>query len=358
MKLEIKKKIIILFTLGIFFVFSPIITGVLSFPKNTSHNCLELKDNVCISNEDLKISEKIHINNNWTDAKAAGICTGNGTYSAPYIIENLIIDGRGFGSCILIEHSTAVFMIQNCVLFNSTGQWDAGILLNYVNNGFCIDNDCSSNYYGIRLRFCYDSVIANNSLEKNIDGIYYEYGANNTISGNKIRSNNQDGIDISVGFYSQISKNSIIDNGNRGIFLVSVLCHDNNITDNLIKRNGFDFGMEGLYILDGVFNFIYHNCFVRNYLNAHDRGSNNSWDSGVMGNYWNNYTGSDENHDGIGDISYNIIGSAGSKDNFPLMKCPFSIIDDKAIFSYDLIFLIGVLSVVSFILIKKRKDVL
>jgi hypothetical protein len=82
---------------------------------------------------------------------------------------------------------------------------------------------------------------------------------------------------------------------------------------------------------------------------------NNSWDNGTRGNYWNNYTGSDENHDGIGDISYNITGSAGSKDNFPLMKCPFSIKDNKAIPSFNIFFLIGVLSIVSVILIKIRK---
>ncbi|MFX0142160.1 MAG: hypothetical protein ACFFDN_51455 [Candidatus Hodarchaeota archaeon] len=50
------------------------------------------------------VSGKIHIDNNWTAAKSAGICTGNGTYSEPYVIDDFIIDGGGSGSCILIEN--------------------------------------------------------------------------------------------------------------------------------------------------------------------------------------------------------------------------------------------------------------
>ncbi|MFX1479626.1 MAG: hypothetical protein ACFFCI_16005, partial [Promethearchaeota archaeon] len=45
-----------------------------------------------------KVSGKIHISNNWSDAKIAGICTGSGNFSDPYIIEDLIIDARGTGS--------------------------------------------------------------------------------------------------------------------------------------------------------------------------------------------------------------------------------------------------------------------
>ena len=42
-------------------------------------------------------SEKIHVNNNWTATKAAGICTGGGTVQNPYTLKNLIIDAGGIG---------------------------------------------------------------------------------------------------------------------------------------------------------------------------------------------------------------------------------------------------------------------
>jgi len=45
----------------------------------------------------------------------------------------------------------------------------------------------------------------------------------------------------------------------------------------------------------------------------------------------------------IGDIPYNITGSAGNQDNFPLMKCPFSVQDGGGI-PIELIILISVIS--------------
>ncbi len=76
-------------------------------------------------NEDLKssaFSGKIHIDNNWTTTKAAGICTGNGTYSEPYVIEDLVIDGGGSGSCIYNFNELWFFYsISKCDFWNYFG---------------------------------------------------------------------------------------------------------------------------------------------------------------------------------------------------------------------------------------------
>jgi len=61
-------------------------------------------------NENLKISATsgiIYINGNseWVDFKNAGKCTGQGTYSDPYIIEDLEIDSEGSGRIITIIDS-------------------------------------------------------------------------------------------------------------------------------------------------------------------------------------------------------------------------------------------------------------
>jgi hypothetical protein len=136
----------------------------------------------------------------------------------------------------------------------------------------------------------------------------------------------------------------------------------------MIKDNGFnDFGGgHGLYIVAGYDtshgNSIYLNCFINNNENAFDDGSNNRWDNGTVGNYWSNYTGLDADGDGIGDVPHNITGSAGSQDNFPLMKCPLPVQDDNGGgIPIELIILISVISggavigVATLLLIRRKR---
>ncbi|MFX1585958.1 MAG: hypothetical protein ACFFDL_15530 [Promethearchaeota archaeon] len=78
----------------------------------------------------------------------------------------------------------------------------------------------------------------------------------------------------------------------------------------------------------------------------------------AKGNYWDNYTGVDSDQNGIGDVPYNITGSAGSKDNFPLMSCPL-LVSDEAIPGYDLliIYLIGITMILGVIYTKLKKKI-
>ncbi len=102
--------------------------------------------------------------------------------------------------------------------------------------------------------------------------------------------------------------------GEQGIFINSA---DNNVVfENVITQN-----QEGIRIeAGGINNHIYHNDFIMNNLNAYDAGSN-VWDYDYPfgGNYWSDYTGSDNNNDGIGDTSYNISGGINT-DRYPLMS--------------------------------------
>jgi hypothetical protein len=69
-------------------------------------------------------------------------------------------------------------------------------------------------------------------------------------------------------------------------------------------------------------NTFYQNHFIDNELNALDNGTDNYWDNGSIGNYWSDYwdtyLGVDLDDDGIGDTPYNIAGSAGTLDRYPI----------------------------------------
>ena len=65
-------------------------------------------------------------------------------------------------------------------------------------------------------------------------------------------------------------------------------------------------------------NYIYHNNFLDfNWNHTVNTNSANVWNSGMRGNYWADYDGTDTNHDGVGDSPY-VIG-ATKIDNYPLI---------------------------------------
>lgn len=87
------------------------------------------------------------------------------------------------------------------------------------------------------------------------------------------------------------------------------------IYENIIENNQIGFAVAG-----SANNTIFHNNVVHNQAHLfapYSRASN--WDNGFEGNYWSDYSGSDNNSNGIGDIPYVVNGSTGNVDRFPLM---------------------------------------
>ena len=93
MKLKLKTKTIFLITLGFICALTTIIDNDLIFNTGNNNKNNFDKEYLKIS----KVSGKIYINGttDWVDFKNAENCNGSGTYSDPYIIENLIIDAEG-----------------------------------------------------------------------------------------------------------------------------------------------------------------------------------------------------------------------------------------------------------------------
>jgi len=190
----IKSKIIMLIALVILFALSPIIITNFSYITGDSNETAQYNDDMAFDNKNLKIaatSRKIHIDNNWTATKSAGICTGNGTYSQPYVIEDLVMDAGTCGSRILIENSIVYFKIENCIIINLGGNCNAGIRLSHVNNSQIINNECSSNYWGIILEHCYNNTLSGNTVNYNNYAIYLMESNNNIVSRNVLFSNTE-----------------------------------------------------------------------------------------------------------------------------------------------------------------------
>ena len=315
-------------------------------------------------------------NYNWSKTATENPwCNGIGTWSDPYTIENVTIDGQGWGSCITIRNSKVPFLIKNCTLYNAgTDMWNFGIHLEDSSNGTLLENrifnihggeSSGPPHGGISLIRSYNNTISNNWVNSTFLGIELQESNKTLIIGNELfndtaailvlDSNNnfitQNLID-SQDFYnalsisSDASNNSIIFNNTiintrTGIQLADSInaIVEQNIIQN-VSQTGIRTGRSNFSIC--VRNTISHieygytttyginsrspnkgNLFYNNYIsgfdyNGADDGVNNSWDNGTIGNYYSDYGGIDANDDGIGDSPYIIFGAASSQDNFPI----------------------------------------
>ncbi|KKN43994.1 hypothetical protein LCGC14_0697550 [marine sediment metagenome] len=390
----------------------------------------------------------IHIDNNWSlTEQTYAWCTGNGTWSNPYVIENVSINAQNSSSGILIENSlTDYFICRNNTLYNSSrgDSWgDAGIRLVNSQRGKLINNNASFNRgSGIFLENSHNNSIIGNILLNNSEqlggnpsGILLESSDNNTVMMNNVTNNLSYGIQLYYSDNNKVSQNTAKNHNYYGIFLfyssnnelkynnislskyegillygisdynvieenrVSFNSHGiqlrgpsgdnpkyNSIIDNVIYNHSYVGWAYGLNVEEGynttitrneIFNnddgirlinsnitlvydndiydnlnyginiedykssnnILYQNKLYDNANNGRDNGINNTWDNGVIGNYWGDYGGNDKDDDGIGDITYNIMGTANNNDTLPIWDDGFNgsviIIDDTSLNNWE-----------------------
>ena len=160
----------------------------------------------------------------------------------------------------------------------------------------------------------------NGSIIYVYNGTYYENIIINktlTITGESkettIIDGNGSGIIVKIVGNLVTINNFTITNGSYGIII-------ENASYNTIKENNISkINVTGIYMpSSSKNNTIYHNNFIDNLQNAYDE-SVNYWYFENEGNYWNDYNGTDDDYDNIGDKSYNITGGE-NKDQYPLME--------------------------------------
>jgi len=266
---------------------------------------------------------------------------------------NTIVDNRAFNNndygiyMIGLHNNASRNLMKNCGItaagplsWRSTCFVDDSNTVNekpvyFYNNEIGLNSYNFSNAGQVQLNNCSNSVISNLNISNTTIGISIFFGNNNTISGNIANNNNYFGL-IFNGDNNSISGNTMNNNkdsglnfdGNNNQLIGNMMCCNNRygiypmsrdfnlFVENNISKNG-EIGILLSPISND--NLFYRNIFDDNGLNAEDRGVNNNWDNGIIGNYWSDYIGIDSNNDGIGDSPYNIFGTANSQDNFPIL---------------------------------------
>jgi len=278
MKSSAKSKIIILITLGILSALSSIFSNSLNFDMKNSDNSTNNTIDFNLDDENPKISKvsgpiSITGNSGWSTAESIGICTGNGIYSDPYVLEDLVIVSGGSVTGIWISSSNVYFKIENCTVSN----YDDGISLVNVNNGQLINNNATNNsnygiylensnnntisgntaYYntwnGITLSTSNNNTISGNTANNNFGGLYLLDSNSNTISGNTL-NNNTYGMELWYSNYSTVSGN--IANGNDWVGIMLRDNYDNTVSGNIANYNNL---YAGIALWESCYNDVSEN---------------------------------------------------------------------------------------------------
>ena len=213
--------------------------------------------------------DNLNPNYNWSKTARDNVwCLGSGTWIDPYVIRNVIINGKNTGSGIEIINSYVYFRIENSILFNAaTGThpfYKSAIKLTNVHNGTLFNNTFSNNNgYGIFIENSNNNTLIENTANNNgYTGIYIEYAYDgNYLFNNTINLNGQRGLSLRQCNYHIIDGNTIEDNALIGIELWDA--NNNRIYNNSLKGN-----YDGIYVYDESNNN--ELSFNRVYMNDHN----------------------------------------------------------------------------------------
>ena len=197
-----------------------------------------------------------------------------------------------------------------------------GIYLCYSHNNTVTNNNIANSlkYAGVKLDHSDNNTVTNNKISNYMSSygaaIYLGYLSNNNTVADNTCENNKNGIalwgssSISPGINNIITRNNIISNVNgiysyRGSLAVNNKIFLNNIIGNT----------------ENVFFKYTHPTNIWNSTDQIEYAYSGSTYTNYLGNYWDDYTGIDNDGNGIGDTPYDIPSSTtGEQDHRPLMN--------------------------------------
>jgi nitrous oxidase accessory protein NosD len=202
------------------------------------------------------------------------------------------------------------------------------------NNLLISENNITKNTGGITGYNTENVVIRGNNISENGYGINIGTNRNITVSENQISHNNIGGLNLLYYGPHFVYGNNITGNG-WGIRFAegcgNATVYGNNITQNGVGVVLLNFPNAGDVVVSGVGNTVFGNLLIDNAKQVSREESSYSyppttsmgtdivsWDNSTLGNYWDDYSGLNDNQDGIGDTPYII--DENNKDNYPLMN--------------------------------------
>lgn len=247
------------------------------------------------------------------------ITVGEGVYHESVVInKTLALIGQGRDRTILETESMVnitTIIADNVLLSSFTirsshiAAPSNGVLL--VNASYCTIQDIfvTGKFVAVKLdRGSCNNLIQNNLFRDNQYGIFLRRRPTEEMVCGNVLFNN-----------------TIIHNFWNGIELAR--CERNVVEANTLADNG-GFGLEIPIYTPSYNNIIFHNNFMNNSWNnvpvrqAYDIPAfSNQWDYNGEGNHWSDYTGRDNNQDGVGDVPYSIMIEEQTRveDQNPLM---------------------------------------
>ncbi|HSU54186.1 MAG TPA: nitrous oxide reductase family maturation protein NosD [Candidatus Dormibacteraeota bacterium] len=194
---------------------------------------------------------------------------------------------------------------RNSIIGNEIQNKRDGMYFSYADYNVIAGNQVSNTRFGIHYMYSHENQLLTNVLSRNAVGATLMFSRRALVEGNIVMANRRHGIVLKQFDNSKVIGN-VICGQNRGLFVQQA--NQNRFEGNLIATNDI-----GLYLSNiSEDNTFTGNAFIRNtdqvwqppFESGQGRKGPNAFSEHGRGNYWSDYTGTDRNHDGIGDTPY------------------------------------------------------